>query len=226
MPKGVTKRRKVTVAALLDAALELFTERGFGATSIPEICARAGLTKGAFYSNFADKEALFLALFDRQAAERAQRIRVALADAEAVAQAVTTGEPLPGAAAGVEDRRWFLLSMEFTLHAIRHPQVAALLSEHEAAGRAGLAELITTALESIGRVPVIPVQDLAAMVVAAAEGSTAQALTRQAAGRGSGPGLAAQMIPALVKEFTVPAGPAPGGHDLPPGSHATAGEGN
>jgi AcrR family transcriptional regulator len=211
------------VAALLDAALELFAERGFGATSIPEICARAGLTKGAFYSNFADKEALFLALFDRQAAERARRIRAALADGEAVARAVATGGALPGAAAGVEDRRWFLLSMEFALHAIRHREVAVQLDEHEAAGRAGLAELITTTLESIGLVPVIPVQDLAAMVVAAAEGSAAQALTRQAAGH-RGPGAGSRMIPALVRQFTVPAGQAPGGPGVPPGLHTRAEE--
>ena len=72
MPRGITKRRPITVTALLDAALELFADRGFGATSIPDICARAGLTKGAFYSNFTDKEALFLALLDRSwAAARA-----------------------------------------------------------------------------------------------------------------------------------------------------------
>src|SRR5271154_134992 len=65
MPRGVTKRRPATVAALLDAAMVLFAEQGYGATSIPEICARAGLTKGAFYSNYPNKDALFLALLDR-----------------------------------------------------------------------------------------------------------------------------------------------------------------
>ena len=71
MPRGITKRRPITITALLDAAMELFAEKGYGATSIPDICARAELTKGAFYSNFTDKEALFLALLDRSWARRA-----------------------------------------------------------------------------------------------------------------------------------------------------------
>lgn len=210
MPKGMTKRRPMTVAALLDAALELFAEQGFGASSIPEICARAGLTKGAFYSNFADKEALFLALFDRQAAARVRRLRAALTDGEALAESVRTGSPLPGGTAG-EDRRWFLISMEFTLHAIRHPRVAALLAEHEARSRAELAELMTQALESMGRVPLTAIQDLVAMVVAAHEGITAQELTRQAAGGAEAVGGAGSlMIPALLRQLTARIGQAPG----------------
>lgn len=202
MPKGVTKRRPVTVAALLDAALELFTEQGFGASSIPEICARAGLTKGAFYSNFADKEALFLALFDRQAAARAVRVRAALADVDALAEAVRTEAGVPGAELDEGERRWFLISMEFTLHAIRHPHVAALLADHEARTRAELAGLLTAALEAMGRVPLVPVHELAAMLVAAYEGAAAQALTGQAAGRDAA-ALSSRMIPALLRAFTI-----------------------
>jgi AcrR family transcriptional regulator len=208
MPKGVTKRRPKTVAALLDAALELFAEQGFGASSVPEICARAGLTKGAFYSNFADKEALFLALFDRQAAARVQRVRAALADTAALAESARTGAALP---AGTDDadRRWFLISMEFTLHAIRRPRVAALLAEHEARTRAELAEAMTQALESLGRVPLIAIQDLVAMVVAAHEGTTAQELTRQAAGgANAGTGAGSLMIPALLRQLTASNEPA------------------
>jgi len=204
MPRGVTKRRPVTVAALLDAALDLFTEQGFGASSIPEICARAGLTKGAFYSNFADKEALFLALFDRQAATRAARVRAMLADTEALAEAVRTGSAPAGMDFDETERRWFLISMEFTLHAIRRPQVAALLADHETRIRSELAGLLTAALESMGRVPLLPVQDLAAMLVAANEGAVVQALTSQAAGRGDTAGPGTRMILALLRQLTAP----------------------
>src|SRR5271154_6673616 len=82
MPRGITKRRPITITALLDAAMELFAEKGYGATSIPDICARAGLTKGAFYSNFANKDALFLALLDRSWERRAGWIRRAMAASE------------------------------------------------------------------------------------------------------------------------------------------------
>src|SRR5580698_1973609 len=87
MPRGITKRRPITITALLDAAMELFAEHGYGATSIPEICARAGLTKGAFYSNFANKDALFLALLDRSWQRRAAWIRRALPAGDAPAHA-------------------------------------------------------------------------------------------------------------------------------------------
>ena len=52
---------KETRLALLDAALEECAERGLDA-SLDAICARAGLTRGAFYVHFADREALTLAV--------------------------------------------------------------------------------------------------------------------------------------------------------------------
>src|SRR5208282_3356104 len=127
MPHGITKRRPVTITALLDAAMELFAEQGYGATSIPDICTRAGLTKGAFYSNFANKHALFLALLDRSWERRAEWIRRALPDSDVLVGANRTASvPILEI-----DRRWTLVSMEFSLHAIRKPDVATLLVEHE-----------------------------------------------------------------------------------------------
>ena len=51
-----------TRAALVDAAGEVFLEQGFGGASVEEVCARAGFTRGAFYSNFASKEELLTEL--------------------------------------------------------------------------------------------------------------------------------------------------------------------
>jgi AcrR family transcriptional regulator len=45
--------------ALLGAALELFLQRGFAATRVEDIAARAGISKGAVYLHYANKEALF-----------------------------------------------------------------------------------------------------------------------------------------------------------------------
>src|SRR5207248_3078174 len=58
-------RRAQTRAALLDAAERLWAERGIRGASLDEIAARAGLTKGAVYSNFASKSDLVLALLER-----------------------------------------------------------------------------------------------------------------------------------------------------------------
>jgi AcrR family transcriptional regulator len=205
MPRGTTKRRPITITALLDAALDLFAEQGYGATSIPDICARAGLTKGAFYSNFADKEALFLALLDRSWARRAEWIR----------RAMTAGGPLPGEADrsgsvpdAVVDRQWTLVSVEFSLHAIRRPAVARLLVEHERRVRAELAVLVTEALERAGRVPTVPVDELARMVVAVSEGNDLQVLTDAAGGAAAQAGLGPRAVTGLLSHFSRPLGSA------------------
>jgi AcrR family transcriptional regulator len=205
VPRGPTKRRPLTVARLLDAATVLFAERGYGATSIPEICSLAGLTKGAFYSNFADKEALFLALFDREGQRRLDRLREALPPS-ALMTRLAEDRPL-AAELSVQERRWQLLSLEFSLHAMRRPAVAAALARHEAQARAALAELIVRGLESAGRRPVIPIDDLLRMVVAVGEGSAVQSLTELAA-HGLAPrrGIAQRAITALLLHFSVTTG--------------------
>jgi len=56
------KRRRTSKASnlerLLDAAEAVFAERGFHGTNIHEVCARAGVGIGTFYSHFDDKRAL------------------------------------------------------------------------------------------------------------------------------------------------------------------------
>ncbi|REE95244.1 TetR/AcrR family transcriptional regulator [Thermomonospora umbrina] len=52
-----------TRAQLIDAGIALFTEQGFAATSTTEIVRRAGVTRGALYHHFPDKERLFEAVF-------------------------------------------------------------------------------------------------------------------------------------------------------------------
>jgi AcrR family transcriptional regulator len=50
---------------ILDAALELFSQRGFRATSVRDIAAHAGLSTGNVYHHFPDKESLFRTLLDQ-----------------------------------------------------------------------------------------------------------------------------------------------------------------
>src|SRR5690349_13263898 len=53
-----------TRKALVDSAVELFTKRGYAATSLDTIAKRARVTKGALYHHFSGKQALFEAAFD------------------------------------------------------------------------------------------------------------------------------------------------------------------
>ena len=62
------ERREQTRDDLIAAADRLFVEGGFHATSLDQIAAAAGYTKGAVYSNFASKEDLFLAVYEHVAA--------------------------------------------------------------------------------------------------------------------------------------------------------------
>ena len=51
---------------MIEAAESLFVEQGFHATSVDQVAAEAGYTKGAVYSNFESKEDLFLAVYEQR----------------------------------------------------------------------------------------------------------------------------------------------------------------
>lgn len=77
-------------AALVAAGRKLFIDKGFIATGTPEIVAAAGVTRGALYHHFADKEALFAAVIRAEAEAVAGQIDASgspdLSPAEALIQ--------------------------------------------------------------------------------------------------------------------------------------------
>lgn len=58
------RNASATRVALLDAARELFVERGFDATTVRDIAARAGVNQALLFRYFGSKDALFLAALD------------------------------------------------------------------------------------------------------------------------------------------------------------------
>ncbi|NBM17991.1 TetR/AcrR family transcriptional regulator [Streptomyces sp. GC420] len=173
MPRGTTKRRPRTTAALLGAALEVFAERGFHAATIEQICERAGYTRGAFYSNFKTKEELFFALFDAHS----ERVVTSL---KALVEEVGSDAPALGRFAELlsriepGERAWYLVSTEFTLYAIRHPEAARVLAEHDARLRAEISRLLVDVLHRAGRSVDVDPDQLARLLVAMREGGLAQ----------------------------------------------------
>ncbi len=75
MTKSTPRRRPTrseTRSALLAAAFQVFGRQGIANTSLSEIAAEAGLTKGAVYSNFASKDELLLTIMEDHLIERMQ----------------------------------------------------------------------------------------------------------------------------------------------------------
>src|SRR5688572_20036074 len=56
------RRKEARPGELLDAALDLFVEKGFAATRAEEVAARAGVSKGTLFIYFPSKEELFKAV--------------------------------------------------------------------------------------------------------------------------------------------------------------------
>lgn len=71
------ERRDATRRALISAARRQFAEGGYAATNTPAIAAEAGVTRGALYHHFADKQALFEAVVEEEHALLALAINAA-----------------------------------------------------------------------------------------------------------------------------------------------------
>ena len=65
-----------TRARPIEAARQAFAARGFAASSMDDLTAAAGLTRGALYHNFGDKKGLLQAVIDQIDAEMAARLAV------------------------------------------------------------------------------------------------------------------------------------------------------
>src|SRR5689334_10579592 len=81
-PKG--DKRDRTRAALLEAARAVIRERGHEGTTLAKVARRAGMTTGAIYGNFKNRDELFIALGQKYWAPVAPRISPGATFAEAM----------------------------------------------------------------------------------------------------------------------------------------------
>jgi AcrR family transcriptional regulator len=144
---------------LMDAAEVLFAERGIHPTSLDQIAAAAGLTKGAIYANFGSKKDLIEAILERRLAD----------DGPAVPQeslagwAATLGACFESNVAQAEVRRFGMAFIEFCLYGMR-----------EESGRGAVVRWLRTVRELNGKEaadlaggdPPMPVERLAALMTA------------------------------------------------------------
>lgn len=145
-PLTPERRRQQTREYLLKAAEQVFAERGFHGTSLDEVAAVAGFTKGAVYSNFKNKEDLFLALLEWRFDQNLESLQAALDPAEGPPEshlgdfARLIGEQWE--AGGVA---WLMLDLEFLLYAVRNPAAREKLDAFRRRDIESVAELIREA---------------------------------------------------------------------------------
>jgi len=77
--RGQVTEPKSTRERILDAAMELFSAKGFHDTKLDEIVAEASASKGSIYFHFPNKEKLFIALVDQFADLIERRAKEAIA---------------------------------------------------------------------------------------------------------------------------------------------------
>jgi AcrR family transcriptional regulator len=77
------EQSEMTRGALVRVARELFTERGYTDTATEEIVQRAGVTRGALYHHFRNKEDLFRAVFEDAERDLIEKVHIAADSAQA-----------------------------------------------------------------------------------------------------------------------------------------------
>jgi AcrR family transcriptional regulator len=170
------RRRSATRARLLEGALDVFAERGFNGASVEDICERAGFTRGAFYSNFASKDELVLALFQATTDRLLEQIAAllpGLAD-----QPGTLLDAVLGLLddAAPDRRQWHLISTEFTLHALRNTEAAEALNHQRKMFRERLTALVEE-ISAAGQLQMsVPPEHFVRLVIALHEGARSQSL--------------------------------------------------
>ena len=122
-------RRRLTAeerrAGILDAALAVFSERGYHPSSIDDIAREAGISKALIYEHFDSKQGLYADLLEHNANELFERLAAAVARIEVESGAARLATGLDAFFAFVEERResWRILFRD-----VADPETAAVLS--------------------------------------------------------------------------------------------------
>jgi AcrR family transcriptional regulator len=161
--------RDATRERLFEAAARVFEARGIGAASVEAIAADAGFTRGAFYSNFASKEELIVAMLEDHV-ERSVRHHLDL-----LARHRDPVDFLAALRASDRDRqdslgRAPLLHMELILFVARSAKRRPALAKRLRARRALVTEIVATTTRAARRGRVIDAAWAGAMLLALEDG--------------------------------------------------------
>jgi AcrR family transcriptional regulator len=190
----LTRREKQqqTRQALLEAAAQLFCERGLEGASVDEIAQAAGYTKGAFYANFKSKEELFLVMLDEHFAKEFDRLDHALAGSH---------DPQEEAQAAAADfiryasvDEWPALYFQFVAYAAQNEDFRQELATRHRAMRERLAQLFKRWKDAFGGTSPVPFEHVAAMMFFMADGFLVDRIVE--------PKLSDELYTAMIGIFT------------------------
>ncbi|WP_319447877.1 MULTISPECIES: helix-turn-helix domain-containing protein [unclassified Mycobacterium] len=164
------RRLEHTRALLLDAAEEVFAEKGFTAATLDDIAHVAGYTKGAIYKHFSAKEDLFLAVsdrywrryFDNFADVMSTATRIGARELDEVAERWRQLSHDRGAEHAA-------LGHEFTLYLLRNPDARERVSAKRAEVVEALGKFIAEGIDRLGGTLQIPPLTFAQVLIATSD---------------------------------------------------------
>lgn len=148
---------------------------GYDAASIEAITESAGYTRGAFYSNFASKDELFLALVESRIQENLEQIAIAFQQGDTAADRIRSGGAFLDSLVE-RDREWCLLYKEFWSLAMRDSRLRERFAAQYEVWREGIAHMIAERYRELGRDVDAPPRELASALIALFEGQVMQRL--------------------------------------------------
>ena len=169
-PLTPERRRALTRRHLLAAAALVFARNGFHGSTLDEVAATAGFTKGAVYSNFKSKDELFLELLDDRIDRQFAVVSEVLESGshDAAEQFPRIREMFRSDMFWDDD--FIVLWLEFALYARRNPEAQAKLAASAQRSRAQVQALIEHEYATVGGRPSYPTRDLAEISLALISG--------------------------------------------------------
>ena len=171
-------KRQANQARILQAAREVFSQRGYHRATIEQIAGEAGLSNGAVYYNFASKEDLFLALLEEWRTELIQDLASALPRPGSAQPGQSFQDELSHVIGMLQRRReWRLLLFDFATYAARNPRFRARFAASRQRFKQALAAALAERTAAHHLQPAAPPQQLAVLVTALVNGLAFDELT-------------------------------------------------
>lgn len=192
-------RRQATRERLMDAAVELFAERGVLAASVEEICERAGFTRGAFYSNFDSKDELCLDVLRRKGEQHLVALQQVVESMPGAGSGLSRAQVIRDAVglflqAQPKERTELIAMMELRLHALRTPELREGWLAVHANLCASIAGQLQMALDRVGGRIGMPMPQVIELLGAMYENTVSMSLLN---GEDAPTGLTAQLVALL-----------------------------